>query len=82
MSNFDDDLRGKAYQLVNGVIDLEEFSSWFKLAIVSAPPTQQTKPFTPPPRPERFKDYERGIDAPDPDMREHHRKLLGDGEQD
>ena len=81
MSNFDDDLRGKAYQLVNGVIDLEEFSSWFKLSIVTAGPTQ-SKPFVPPPRPERFKDYERDIDAPDQDMREHHRKLLGDGEQE
>lgn len=86
MSEFDKELRGKAYALVNNTIDLEEFSSWFRLAILTAPslPGTQTeaKPFTPPPKTERFKDYERPIDAPDQDMTDHHRKLLGSGEQD
>lgn len=87
MSDFDSELRGKAYQLVNGVIDLEDFSSWFKLAILTAPaatqkPADAIEPFIPPPKTERFNDYARDIDEPDEETRAHHKRLLGSGSED
>lgn len=87
MSDFDSELRGKAYSLVNNVIDLEEFSSWFRLAILTAPPLPGTKPaddipFIPPPKTERFTDYVRDIDQPDEETRAHHKRLLGSGSED
>lgn len=80
MSDFNADLNAQAYALVNGSIDLEDFKAWYKLAVVAQAPKQPA--FVPPPKTERFTDYERGIDAPDEDMTEHHRKLLGSGEQE
>ena len=87
MSDFDSELRGKAYALVNGMIDQEEFASWFKLAILTAPALPSTKPpaaeaFIPPPKTERFTDYVRDIDEPDEATRAHHKRLLGSGSED
>jgi hypothetical protein len=87
MSDFDTELRGKAYALVNSVIDLEEFSSWFRLAILTAPALPSTaaaapEPFIPPPRTERFTDYARDIDEPDEETRAHHKRMLGSGSED
>lgn len=87
MSDFDSELRGKAYALVNGAIDLEEFSSWYKLAVLTAPAMPSTKPaaiepFIPPPKTERFKDYARDLDEPDEETRAHHRRMLGSGSED
>lgn len=89
VSAFLKDLEGKAYALVNGSIELEDFKSWYKLAVVAAASSKQADavvpepaPFILPPRVQRFTDYARDIDEPDEETRAHHRKLLGSGSED
>lgn len=87
MSDFIKDLEAKAYALVAGSLELEDFRAWYRLAVVaSAPESPQSMPeaipFVPPPKTQRFEDYQRDIDEPDEAMREHHRKMLGSGTED
>lgn len=83
---FIDDLQAKAYALVNGSIDLDEFKSWYRLAIVTQPAAPAAAggeaAFIPPPKTERFNDYARDIDEPDEETRAHHKRLLGSGSED
>lgn len=84
MSTFTDELEAKAYALVGGMIDLEDFRSWYKLAVVTSAPTRkepepEAVPFKAPPVAERFNDYARDIDEPDEETQAHHRRLLGSG---
>lgn len=91
MSDFEAELKGKVYALVGDQITLEAFKEWYRAAMANpakavfgeaAEPEPDDIPFTPPPRAQRFTDYARGIDEPDEDTREHHRKLLGSGSDD
>ncbi len=38
MSDFAKELEGKAYQLVNGLIELDDFKSWFVIAQTARAP--------------------------------------------
>jgi hypothetical protein len=91
MTDFAKELEGKAYLLVSGTIDLDEFKSWYQLAqaakagsvTAEAPEAQpEQAPFTPPPKVQRFDDYVRDTDEPSEDMKEHHKKLLGSGSEE
>ena len=87
MSAFTDELEAKAYALVGGMIDLEEFQSWYRLAVVTSAPARkdlepEAVPFKAPPVAERFKDYARDIDEPDEETLAHHRRLLGSGSEE
>lgn len=91
MSDFDSELRGKAYALVGDEITLDAFKQWYRermanpAAAVFGQATEleaETEPFIPPPRTERFTDYTRDIDEPDEETRAHHKRMLGSGSED
>lgn len=77
MSDFAKELEGKAYQLVNGLMELDEFKSWFTLAMAGKAP--EAKPAER--KSGEFSDYYQVEYEPiDGDMEAHHRKLMGEGE--
>lgn len=91
MSDFHKELEGKAYQLANGTIDLDEFKSWYQLTMAArVQPSATTEPEaqrapqqtdTATRRNSEFSDYFKSPYEPmDDDMHEHHRKLMGEGE--
>jgi hypothetical protein len=91
MSDFDSELRGKAYALVGDEITLEAFKQWYREKMANpgaavfgqaSEPEADDIPFIPPPKTERFTDYTRDIDQPDEETRAHHRRLLGSGSED
>jgi len=91
MTNFAKELEGKVYQLVNGMIELDEFKAWYALAqaalATDAPaaftlPASQVHGYVSAGRNPEFSDYyERPYEPMDPDMEAHHRKLMGGGDQ-
>lgn len=94
MTDFAKELEGKAYQLVNGMIELDEFKAWYTLAqaalAADAPAAFTLTPHQAyghvsagrPGRNLEFSDYyERPYEPMDPDMEAHHRKLMGGGDQ-
>lgn len=84
MTDFAKELEGKAYQLCNGLMELDEFKSWFTLAMASRTPTEPysaPEPSSPVRRNTEFSDYYgRPYEPLDDDMRQHHRDLTGDGD--
>ena len=78
MTDFAKELEGKAYQLCNGLMELEDFKSWFALAKAGRAPTEPVKPAR---KDSEFSDYYGAPYEPmDDDMRKHHRDLTGDGD--
>jgi len=81
MSDFTKELEGKAYQLCNGLIELEEFKSWFALAKAGQAPTEAAA--KPARKDGEFSDYYGTQYEPmDDDMRKHHRDLMGSGDSE
>jgi hypothetical protein len=90
MTDFAKELEGKAYQLCNGMIELEEFKSWFAMAKAALAPDAPAA-FTLTPhqayghvsagKNREFSDYyQRPYEPMDADMEAHHRKLMGGGD--
>lgn len=77
MSDFLKELEAKAYALVSDEITLDLFKAWYQGAAAKrAQPEAKRKDG-------EFSDYyQRPYEPIDSDMREHHRKLMGEGEQE
>lgn len=82
MTDFAKELEAKAYQLCNGLMELEDFKSWF--AIAMAAKTPQVAPAADAKRKDgEFSDYYKAPYEPmDDDMRKHHREMLGSGSEE
>ena len=73
MTEFTKELEAKAYALVNGSLELEDFRAWYRLAIVAAAPARKDG---------EFSDYYKTEYEPmDGAMEAHHRKLMGSGDR-
>ncbi len=82
MTDFAKELEGKAYQLCNGLMELDEFKSWFALAKAGQTPTEAPAPAKPARKDGEFSDYYGTPYEPmDASMEAHHRKLMGGGDQ-
>jgi hypothetical protein len=81
MTDFAKELQGKAYQLCEGLMELDDFKSWFRLAMVGKAPDEPTPYRTPAGKNPEFSDYYQTPYEPmDADMEAHHRKLMGGGD--
>ncbi len=83
MSDFAKELEGKAYQLVNGLMELDEFKSWFTIAQTARAPASSPPPADAPAvrKAGEFSDYYGTAYEPmDASMEAHHRNLMGEGE--
>lgn len=79
MTDFNDELLGKAYALINDQLALEDFKSWLVLKLAAR--GQGSPPTTPARKDGEFSDYYQAPYEPmDGDMEAHHRKLMGEGE--
>lgn len=77
MNDFTKELEGKAYALVNGSLELEDFKTWYRLAVVAAAPAKPAR------KDGEFSDYYGTPYEPmDDDMRKHHRDLMGSGDSE
>jgi hypothetical protein len=82
MTDFAKELEGKAYQLCNGLIELDDFRSWFTLAMAARTPSEAPTQAKPARKDSEFSDYYQAPYEPmDRDMEAHHRKLMGGGDQ-
>lgn len=79
MSDFLKELEAKAYALAMDAMSVDEFRSWYKAAAAKRSRSEGIQPR----QDGEFSDYyQRPYEPMDSDMREHHRKLMGEGEQE
>jgi len=79
MSDFLKELEAKAYALVSDEITLDLFKAWY---VGAAAKRSQPQPEPTKRKDGEFSDYYQSPYEPmDDDMRAHHRKLMGEGDQ-